>query len=174
MKKITVLIVSFLLSTTLYSKSTTQLIGDVLSVGVPLSAYANSYFLDDIEGQKQFYKSYATAIGTTLALKYTIKERRPDSDEEDSFPSGHTSSAFSGASFIHKRYGWKYALLPYVAAIYTGYSRIHSHRHYRKDVYAGALLGIASSWYFTTPYKNCKVQVASKNGRYGMQLSYEF
>jgi len=37
-------------------------------------------------GQNQFYKSYATTLGTTILLKYTVREKRPDSNARDSFP----------------------------------------------------------------------------------------
>ena len=174
MKTSLIMIVTLALSTTIYAKSTTQTAGDILAAAIPAAAFANAYFLDDKEGEIQLIKSYATTIGTTMALKYTVREKRPDTDEHDSFPSGHTSSAFSGASFIHMRYGWKYALLPYATAAYTGYTRIHSNRHHTQDVLAGAALAIASSWYFTTPYKGICVQATGDGKRNGLQLSYKW
>jgi len=174
MRKIITLSISMLLSSSLYAKSNTEKLGDILQLAVPISAYGTTLYLDDKEGQNQFYKSYATTLGTTLLLKYTVREKRPDSNARDSFPSGHTSSAFSGASFIHQRYGFKYAILPYVVATYTGYSRVQSNRHYTRDVVAGALLGIASSWYFVTPYKNLQINPVVDADYKGVQLSYKW
>ncbi len=111
---------------------------------------------------------------TTLALKYTVREQRPDTQERDSFPSGHTSSAFSGASFIDLRYGFKYAVIPYLAAIYTGYSRVEANRHHPIDVYAGVALGIVSSWYFVSRYKNLEVVPIVENNFKGFSLSYKW
>lgn len=80
--------------------------------------------------------------------------------------------AFTGASFIHKRYGLKYAIPAYVAATYVGYSRVHVKAHYTKDVLAGAALGAASSFYFTKPYKGVSVEpTAYRDGGLGLSLS---
>ena len=97
-------------------------------------------------------KSYAINISTTAVLKIITHKERPDKSDYMSFPSGHTSSAFSGPSFIHFRYGLKYASPLYLLAEFTGYSRIESKKHYLEDVIAGASLAILSSWYFTTKY----------------------
>jgi hypothetical protein len=56
-------------------------------------------------------------------------QKRPNYKEGDikkSFSSGHTSSAFAGASFIQRRYGFKQAIIPYGLAIATGASRIYA------------------------------------------------
>lgn len=162
------------LSSTLYAKSSSETIGDILAIGLPLSAYSTTLYLDDKEGEIEFYKNYATTMGTTLLLKYTVREERPDTKERDSFPSGHTSSAFSGASFIHMRYGFKYALIPYLAAIYTGYTRVESNRHHPIDVYAGAVLGMLSSWYFVSRYENVEIAPVIENDFKGLTVSYKW
>lgn len=175
MKKFTILVAILLgVSNLVYAKSTTETVGDVLQILIPAGAYGTSLYLDDKEGQMQFYKSYSATLATTFVLKYTVKEKRPDSDNTDSFPSGHTSSAFSGASFIQQRYGWKYSILPYIAAIYTGYSRVYSNRHHPIDVYAGAALGMLSSWYFVSPYKNLEVTPIVDSDFKGLSLNYQW
>ena len=108
--------------------------------------------MDDKEGLKSFLKSYIVTAGTTQLLKITTRKLRPDKSNYLSFPSGHTSSAFSGASFVHFQYGFKYSIPLYFLAAYTGYSRVESERHYTEDVLAGAGLAILNSWYFTIPY----------------------
>ncbi len=130
--------------------------------------------MDDDTGQIQFYKSFGTTLTTTYLLKYTVREKRPDSSNTDSFPSGHTSSAFAGASFIHMRYGLKYAILPYMAAVYTGYSRIYANRHHSIDVYAGAAIAIVSSWYFVSPWKGVQVTPLVEKDVQGVRLSYQW
>lgn len=156
----------------IYAKSMTESIGDVLAVAVPAGAYGTSLYLDDKDGEMQFYKSYGATLGTTLLLKYSVREKRPDSNERDSFPSAHTASAFAGASFIHQRYGLKYAILPYIAAVYTGYSRVHANRHHPIDVYASTIIAMLSSWYFVTPYKNLQVIPIVSSDFKGLRLSY--
>ena len=158
----------------MYAKNNTEKIGDILSVVIPIGAYGTTLYLNDEEGQYQFYKSYGTTLAATYTLKYTVREKRPDSDDTDSFPSLHTSSAFSGATFIYKRYGFEYAIIPYLGAIYTGYSRVHSNKHYTRDVIAGALIGTASSWFFTSPYKNLDITPEVGAGYKGVQFNYKW
>lgn len=92
-----------------------------------------------------------------------------------SFPSGHTTTAFSIAVLLtlfskNKNYGYVYLLL----AIGVGWSRIYLGEHFFADVLAGALLGSFTSliaWYFITGSKakekswfsNNLVRIYSKN-----------
>jgi len=174
MKKLFICCIGILMSASLQAKSSSETIGDVLSVAIPATAYGASLYLGDKDGQIQFYKSYGATLAATYALKYTVREKRPDSNNRDSFPSGHTSSAFAGASFIQMRYGIKYAILPYIAAAYTGYSRVKANRHHPVDVFAGAALGILSSWYFVTPYKNLQITPIVDNDFKGFSLNYKW
>ena len=172
MQKISIILWSLLLCSSLYAKNNTEKIGDILQIAIPLSAYGTTLYLDDKEGQIEFYKSYGVSLASTYILKYTVKEQRPNSNANDSFPSGHTSSAFSGATFIHKRYGFKDAILPYLGAIYTAYSRVHSNKHYTRDVVAGAIIGIASSWYCTTSYKGIEITPVINTEYKGIEAKY--
>ena len=133
-----------------------ELAGDILQIAIPATAYASTFYMKDSEGRAQFYKSFFTNLGITYTLKYAIDKQRPENHGYQSFPSGHTSAAFQGASFIHKRYGWKYALPAYLGATYVGWSRMEgeSDKHDIIDVIAGAGIGIASSFIFTKPYDN--------------------
>ena len=172
MKIMIILIV--VLSGTLFSKSNTEKIGDMLAISIPVIAYGSTFYMDDEEGRGEFYWAYGTTMLTTNVLKYTVREKRPDTDTRDSFPSGHTSSAFSGASFVHRRYGLEYALPLYVGAIYTAYSRVHVNRHHPRDVVAGAALGMLSSWYFVDPLQKLSV-TPEVGGEYkGIQIHYKF
>jgi membrane-associated phospholipid phosphatase len=157
MKYIYLTLAQFLLVASLQAGSAIKTAGDILAVAIPLGAYGTSVYLEDKKGQYQFYKSFGTTLLTTGALKLLVDEERPDGDGDDSFPSGHTSSAFAGASFIHLRYGIEYAVIPYMAAIYTGYTRVKTDRHYNQDVFAGAAIGLLSSWIFVDKYKNVSV-----------------
>jgi undecaprenyl-diphosphatase len=58
-----------------------------------------------------------------------------------SFPSGHTSAAFSAAVLMSALYGPKCHFLYAIAAL-VGISRIYVGVHYPSDVLAGALIGV--------------------------------
>lgn len=131
----------------------TDPIADTLRWLIPVSGFAASIGLRDWEGSQQCLYSLAVGQAVTEVLKITVGEHRPNgSSSTMSFPSGHTSGAFGGAAFIQQRYGWRYALPAYVGAVYTGWSRVDLGQHYPHDVYAGAAIGILSSYIFTTAY----------------------
>ena len=168
------IIVAIILTLTTFAKSNTEKIGDILAISIPAMAYGSTFYMDDEEGRGQFYWAYGTTMGVTNILKYTVREKRPDTNTRDSFPSGHTSSAFSGASFVHRRYGLEYALPLYVGAIYTAYSRVHVNRHHPRDVIAGAALGVLSSWYFVDPLQKLSVTPEVGSEYKGIQINYKF
>ncbi|NTU43800.1 MAG: phosphatase PAP2 family protein [Nitrospirales bacterium] len=137
--------------------------GDVGMVAIPATAALLTLVRGDREGSIQFVETFATAAAASLALKYTVQERRPNGGDH-SFPSFHTAAAFSGAGFIQQRYGWQEGALAYAAAAFVGYSRVESRNHYFKDVLAGAAIGVLSSLIFTTGYKDVTVTpVAGKD-----------
>jgi len=156
------------------NERTIEYIGDGLAVIIPVTAYGTAFYMDDFDGQVQFYKSIATSTATTFALKYTVKRERPDGSNERSFPSAHTMFAFQGATFIHQRYGLEYAVAAYFGATFVGYSRIQAEKHYLGDVLAGAAIGSLSSWFFTDRYKALTIQPLGKHGAYGITVSYEW
>ena len=147
--------------------------GDVIQVLLPAIAYGTTFYLDDAEGRTQFYKSFFTNLGVTYGLKSVIDKKRPNGGNR-SFPSGHTSAAFQGAAFVHKRYGWIYGIPAYISAAFVGYSRVESDNHYTEDVVAGAAIGVISSFYFTTPYKRMTITPVTNAGYYGLTLNAEF
>ncbi len=66
---------------------------------------------------------------------------------EHSFPSGHTSTAFSMAMLlaaIMKRKFWCF-VLPFIAFM-VGYSRVYLSQHFVTDVFAGMTIGIITAY----------------------------
>jgi membrane-associated phospholipid phosphatase len=158
--------------TTLSADSNTESAGDVLRIILPLTAYGTTFYLNDKDGRNQFYKSFFTNLGVTYGLKALVDKERPDGTGNDAFPSGHASVAFQSAAFIQMRYGWKYGLPAYATATFVGWSRLQSDPapHDNEDVIAGAMIGVLSSYFFTTPYKNVTVTSFMENGIYGVNL----
>jgi membrane-associated phospholipid phosphatase len=128
-----------------------------LQIALPATAAALTLGFKDGDGAWQLGESLAVTLAVTYGLKYTVREKRPDDDRRDSFPSGHTSISFSAAEFLRKRYGWEYGVPAYLLASFVGYSRVESKQHYTHDVLAGAAIGIASSYLFTRTYEGWKV-----------------
>jgi len=173
MKKILIICLSILSLT--QAKSNTEQVGDIFAILIPAVGMGTALALEDKEGQIEFLKTYGSTAAATQILKYTVRAPRPNgSDSITSFPSGHSSSAFSGASFIHKRYGISYAIPAYIAATYTAYSRVYADKHYTRDVIAGALLGMGFSWYFVSPYENLQVTPTVDKDAYGVQFKYKW
>lgn len=74
--------------------------GDVLQIALPVSAGIMTLIKKDYQGTKKLALSYGTTLAVTYSLKYLTKKERPEERNHfDSFPSGHTSSAFSGAFY---------------------------------------------------------------------------
>jgi membrane-associated phospholipid phosphatase len=77
----------------------------------------------------------------TEVLKVAVGRERPNGEDNQSFPSGHTSQAFAMASVAQQHYGWKIGVPAYALAGLMGVSRIHEDKHWLSDVVAGAGLG---------------------------------
>lgn len=123
-------------------KSGLEIYGDVGKYAIPGVAAVISLWRDekpDYEGIIQLGASTLLTVGTVQGLKHVIDRKRPNG-EEHSFPSGHSAVAFSGASYLHYRYGWQYGTPAYLAASVVGYSRIEADKHFVGDVIAGAAI----------------------------------
>ena len=125
----------------------TQFFGPAMVVGLKLGGY---------EGRSDWPRllasagmSYAIMAGFVNGIKYTAKEMRPDGSTANSWPSGHTATAFVGATLLHKEYGltrspW-WSVAGYGVATATGVMRVLNNRHWISDVMSGAGIGIMST-----------------------------
>ncbi len=147
--------------------------GDIGEIALPTAGLITTLACRDREGTKEFVESGSVALATNESLKYTVHERRPNGSQH-SFPSGHTVSAFMGATFLQQRYGWAAGIPAYLVASFVGYSRVESKNHYWHDVYAGAAIGIASSLLFTTPYQGLAAVPVVGKGFAGIVIGKRF
>lgn len=152
--------------------------GDIIQMVIPEVALISTFIWKDDKTKPtwQFIKAYGSSIIVTQTLKHIIQKPRPDGSDNFSFPSGHTTSAFTGAAFIQRRYGWKYGIPAYVLSSYVGYTRIQARKHDSWDVLAGATIGIGSAYLFTKPYQKNKVDVTinKTEGGYIVGFNYTF
>ena len=125
--------------------------GDVMRYALPAAALGAAAARKDGEGALMFAASGVPTLGLTYGLKAVVHAERPDGSGDDSFPSGHTSSAFWGASFLHYRYGWRYGLPAYALATLVGASRIEANKHLLPDVLASVAIANLSAYLLTDP-----------------------
>lgn len=104
---------------------------------------------------KHGYGDLTIILGTAYALmgitvntfKHTTSVMRPDETTRNSFPSGHTATAFLGAELLRREY-WDVSpwigVAGYAVAAGTGFFRMYNNRHWFTDVIAGAGVGILS------------------------------
>jgi membrane-associated phospholipid phosphatase len=146
-----------------------EMVGTILEFALPAAAAGMTIYMKDWTGTLQLGESVVLNEGVTVILKYTIKEERPNGEDNHSFPSGHTSISCASAEFMRKRYGWWYGAPMYACAAFVGYSRIESKHHFPRDVAAGAAIGIASSFIFTKPYHGVEVSASALAGHFNIQ-----
>ncbi len=92
--------------------------------------------------------SALTSLALVQGTKEFVGRHRPDTGASNSFPSGHTASAFMCADILHHEFGdhsvW-ISVLGYSIAMATGYMRVYNERHYVGDIIAGAGIGMLSA-----------------------------
>lgn len=120
--------------------------GDVGRYALPAGAAILALAQDDAEGLQQFLATGAVTLGATYALKYAVNDTRPNGGRR-SFPSGHTAWAFTGAAFIHHRYGWEWGLPAELAATAVAVSRVDGDFHRWRDVIASAVIAHTSAYF---------------------------
>ena len=84
----------------------------------------------------------------TEVMKHTIKEVRPDRSANNSFPSRHTSWAYTASTVLSNelyRYSPWWSMGAHAVASAVGTQRILAKRHWASDVISGAATGIIST-----------------------------
>lgn len=82
---------------------------------------------------------------TTNILKGLVDKPRPNLQNNNSFPSGHTSAAFASATVLYEEFKESSPLLAYSGYIFasaTACLRMANNAHWLSDVLFGAALGV--------------------------------
>ncbi|HEV8283783.1 MAG TPA: phosphatase PAP2 family protein [Chitinophagaceae bacterium] len=118
---------------------------------------ASVYLLNvvGVKGRHKFVGRTIILIASTFlseqlvtALKHGTHQLRPDGSTYNSFPSGHTTTAFIGAEMMNQEFGWRspwYSVAGYSLASGTALLRIMNNRHWLSDVIAGAGIGMLTT-----------------------------
>lgn len=82
----------------------------------------------------------------TDVLKEVVPERRPDGEDDESFPSEHAAECIAAAMIIEREYPGKMSALAWGLAAAVSMSRVQSKKHHPRDVVAGAAIGVVAVW----------------------------
>jgi len=116
-----------------------------------LTSNKQSLKRSELMAKATFYSGMVSGL-----LKATIREPRPyDCSVRNSFPSGHSTTAFAFSSLIVAEHGFfPYGFLATTMATITAASRINDNKHYLHDVVAGATIGTAYGLGLSYLYQN--------------------
>jgi membrane-associated phospholipid phosphatase len=116
-----------------------------IQIGMGLAGYRGEHETFDQAGI--FLLGTGMYVIATQGLKAAIKEARPDGSE-NTYPSGHTATAFFGATVLAHEYRDTHpeiVIAGYTLATATGALRIANNKHWVTDVLMGSAIGIASA-----------------------------
>ncbi len=131
-----------------------------ISIAAPILIFGTGLIEKDQELKQKGLMIGESFLVTTIiatALKHAVNRARPFETYPDiqklsdggsgSFPSGHTSDAFSTATSLSLAFPKWYVIAPsFTYASLVGYSRMHLGVHYPSDVLAGAIVGAGSAF----------------------------
>ncbi|KAA8485578.1 undecaprenyl-diphosphatase [Arcticibacter tournemirensis] len=132
-----------------------------ISIATPVALFVAGQIDHNQNLKEQSYVALGSLAGSALlsTLSKAITRRdRPFVNHGDvifaksfptdySFPSGHTTVAFSTATTLSLSFPKWYVIVPaYTYAASVGYSRMYLGVHYPSDVLGGAILGSASAY----------------------------
>ncbi|HEY1054499.1 MAG TPA: phosphatase PAP2 family protein [Emticicia sp.] len=131
-----------------------------ISAAIPIGILGLGLIKKDKDLQRQGLAAGAglvVSLGTSYILKKVVDRPRPGEtysfihpyiiETDPSFPSGHTTAAFSAATSLSLAARKWYVTVPaYLWAGTVAYSRLHLGVHYPSDVLAGAVIGAGSAW----------------------------
>ena len=161
--------------------STIRYISSVAMVGInflpvlPILPAFDNFSMDTVVTYGVMYsQALMLAYGTRTLMKNNITRFRPwyygdsvlgPNSRNDSFPSGHTTSAFLAATFLsttfsleHPDSRWKWPIVfgSHALAASIGALRIISGMHFFTDVVAGAAIGSLYGWLIPTLHRNTR------------------
>ncbi|BAV09348.1 undecaprenyl-diphosphatase [Filimonas lacunae] len=140
-------------------------------VGIPIGLTMAGQFSGDLELRNKGLRIAETVVMSSVVtelLKRAARRNRPSytypelvkayapGNDVKSFPSGHTSLAFSTATSVSLEFKKWYITVPaFVWAGSVGYSRMYLGAHYPSDVLCGAIVGTGTA--FATHWLNKKL-----------------
>ncbi len=122
---------------------------------------------------QEFGRDACETLGASFivveGLKVAVNRTRPNGNS-DSFPSGHSITAFCVAPVVNRYFGWQAGISAYVLATVTAFARVEGGYHYLSDVLAGATLGIVIG--NAVVYAPKDVSVSAGLGQMDLKLAF--
>ncbi len=173
--------------------SAVQDLGSYPSFGIMGAFYAAGALLENERARSVAMDAFASSLVSagviTTTLKVAAGRSRPNEEKgayqfkpfggDHSFPSGHTTQAFSLASVIAEHYDDRWIdITSYGIAILVGLARIEQEAHFPSDVAAGAVIGTLVGKAIVRYNKGYRTGItltpAGDSQTMGFYLSYEF
>jgi membrane-associated phospholipid phosphatase len=126
-----------------FGKIGANLGGGIAAAGLTIGFFSAGRYAHNDRFRASTYDASQAVIITeiyTQALKFSVRRVRPDRSNRQSFPSGHSSNAFTVAAVAAHHYP-KLAIPAYGLATYIAVSRLASNKHHVSDIVAGGGLG---------------------------------
>ena len=124
-----------------------------------------------------FYSPYTEAEPKFLGPFGNLSRDATGKHSNSSFPSGHTTAAFSAATVFAVEYRNKpyIPIIAYSIATLVGASRITENKHWLTDVFTGAALGYLTGRQTAFNYHRfAKLKNAEKRNKVRLSLNYDF
>ena len=112
---------------------------------------------------------YSTAV--VGVMKVAFDRTRPDG-QRHSFPSGHSSAAFSAAPVIAHHFGMAAGAAAYACAAVTLMGRMEDRKHYLSDVVFGAAVGLTMGEAIVAQRREAARHVILEPGRVGLRMGF--
>ncbi len=153
-----------------------NLIGSfVFQTGAGFATYAAAKSIGNAKGARvgrDIVRAQLLSQAMVQGLKFTVRRERPDGSNRQSFPSGHSSSAFATATVLHRHYGWKIGVPAYALGGYVALARMSWNRHHASDVVMGAGFGIAAARTVTMTVAKSKFNLGVQPQARGASINF--
>jgi len=119
--------------------------GDLGRFALIVGALALPLRRRDLDGSLDALSSILAASATCKAIKPFVPERRPNGEDNKSFPSQHAAECFAAGLALKRFFGDGAGAAGLGVATMVAMSRLFARKHHTVDVVAGIAIGAAAT-----------------------------